>query len=152
VQAASTRLARQASGSVLVLGCDPSGLGAAGGTGASRLSSPVDIEGVEPVDTVLTTCELWRAAWDEERLAALRAALRPDGRLLFVEPVRVTGTSGVAQRLAAPSLRRRYGMSFDRVVPEVLRGAGLVPIRLDRLSLGRWGRVVSFVTGVAVPR
>jgi hypothetical protein len=137
---------------VLVLGWDPPGLASAGGRHIQRLSHPSRVQEVEPVNTVLATCELWRSTWDEACLSGLRAALRPEGRLLFVEPVRVTGTSGVAQRVLAPALRRRYGMSFDRVVPDLLRDASLVPVRLDRLSLGRWGRVVSFVTGVAVAR
>lgn len=149
VRRAVGRLSEQARGEVLLLGHRvPVRLPAC--TAPPRhLDGPDGLDRVDGIDTVLSVCELWRPHWDEHELGRLARRLRPGGRLLFVEPVAVTGASRVVQRLARPALERRLGFGFDRDLAPVLRSIGLPPGTLDRLTADRWGRVRCFVAGVA---
>ena len=118
-----------------------------------HLAGPDQCQGMAPVDTVLAVCELWRARWGPEQLAVLTGRLHPGGRLLFVEPVAVTGASGMVQRLLDLVLpRRSRRLRFCRVITDDLRAVGLTPIRVERVSVDRVGRVRSFVVGEAVRR
>lgn len=118
-----------------------------------RVAGPAEAATMAPVDTVLAVCELWRDRWGRRELEALAGRLRPGGRLLFVEPVAVTGVSGVVQRLLEVVVpRRSRPPRFCGVVTDDLRAAGLTPIRVERVSADRVGRVRSFVVGEAIRR
>jgi hypothetical protein len=117
-----------------------------------HLTRPGDAAAMAPVDTVLAVCELWRERWGADELAALAGRLRPGGRLLFVEPVAVTGASGVVQRLVDALVPGRWRrLRYRRAITDELRAAGLTPVRIDRISADRAGRVRCFVVGEAVP-
>jgi hypothetical protein len=147
VAAASQRA--RAAGVVLEVGDTPSGAYPDAVTEVRRIDGPEGLASAGPVDAVVSVCELWRPVWTRERLEVLAGLLPDEGRLLFVEPVAVTGLSGRAQRVVAPVLRRVHGIGFDRRLLDDLRVAGLVPTSVDRASIDRVGRVRTIVTGVA---
>lgn len=76
--------------------------------------------------------------------------LAPDGHVLFLEPARLTGTVGTAQRLVARPVRSTTGLRVDRDIPAELRACDLSVISLDRHrtpTMQWWLR--SLVQGVA---
>ena len=104
-------------------------------------------------DTILCTLVLCSVAEPVAALADLRRLLAPDGRLLFLEHVRVTGPTGHLQRLAAPAWQHvAAGCRLDRDTIGSLRAAGFVVADCERPPVfrGSWGGFV--VTGSAVRR
>jgi hypothetical protein len=151
VRRSAAELTPDARGDVLLLGRPESCRWGPAVSSLRHHRDPGELGVVAPVDTIVSVCELWRPEWDPRQLGALAGRLRPGGRLLFVEPVSVTGASGVVQRLAelaTPWRRRR--LRFARALPDELRAAGFVPVRIDRICADRVGRVRSFVVGIAV--
>jgi SAM-dependent methyltransferase len=104
-------------------------------------------------DTILCTLVLCSVAEPSAALADLRRLLAPDGRLLFLEHVRVTGSGRHLQRLAAPAWQHiAAGCRLDRDTIGSLRAAGFVVADCERPPIvgGSWGGFV--VTGSAVRR
>ena len=100
------------------------------GTFEADLERLVD-EGAQ-FDTVFSVFRLVAATDLDATLHRLGRLLHPDGRLLFLEPARRTGSSGRAQRLAAPGIAAATGWRTDRDIPSSLRSAALSVTDLER--------------------
>lgn len=93
-------------------------------------------------DTVVCTLSLCSVADPMRALAAIRRALAPDGRLLFLEHVRARGLRGRVQRAVTPVWRRvTHGCHLDRSTVEALWEGGFLITDCERVRL----------RGVAVP-
>lgn len=90
------------------------------------------VEAGEQFDTVFSAFRLVAVTDLDTTLDRLRRLLRADGRLLFLEPARRTGTTGRAQRLAAPGITMATGWRIDRNIPAALRAASLSVTDLER--------------------
>lgn len=103
-------------------------------------------------DTVFSVFQLASAPDLDQALAGVRDVLAPDGIVLFLEPARLTGATGRAQRLVAPSLATATGWWVDRDIPAALRASGLSVTDLERHrsnTVQWWLR--SLVEGTAHP-
>jgi hypothetical protein len=149
---ATASLADLADGDVVDLGLAVPRRYPPGVRSVRALAGPGQADSLEPCDTVVSVLALWHPSWTAERLAALAGRLRPGGSVLFVEPVAVVGPSGWLQRLVTPLTRWRYGLAFDRRVPDDLRAAGLTLTTLERTTVDRRGRVRTLAVGVAQRR
>jgi SAM-dependent methyltransferase len=85
-------------------------------------------------DTVLSIFQLASAADLAAKIAQVRDQLAPDGRLLFLEPVRRPGLIGRLQHIASPTLRRAGGWRVDRDIPDALRD-GFTVLDLERFTM-----------------
>lgn len=83
-------------------------------------------------DTILSVFQLAAAPDLGATARRLRSMLAADGRLLFLEPGRLTGLPGRVQRLLAPPVGLLTGWRVDRNIPMTLREAGLSVTDLDR--------------------
>jgi SAM-dependent methyltransferase len=87
-------------------------------------------------DTVVSTLSLCTVPDLDGALATLRALLKPDGRLLFMEHVRAPGLQGLAQRASAPVwTRMAAGCHPDRDILGAMRTNGLVVTDCDRFRI-----------------
>lgn len=113
------------------------------------------VETDEQFDTVFSAFRLVAVADLDAALARLRRLLHPDGQLLFLEPARRAGTTGRAQRLAAPGITMATGWRVGRDIPAALRTASLSVTDLDRhrIKTVQWWlrRVVEGVAHHALP-
>ena len=105
-------------------------------------------------DTVVCTFVLCAVPDPVAAVAAIRSWLAPDGRLLFLEPVRAGGLVGRLQQVADPVWRLTAGgVHLDRDALAVLRGADFAVTDCRRFALPAGGILFSAcVLGVARPR
>lgn len=89
----------------------------------------------ERFDTVFSVFRLATAIDLDETLRTVRDLLEPEGRLLFLEPTRLPGVAGRAQRAAAPATALTAGWRADRDVPAQLRASGLSVLDIERHRL-----------------
>lgn len=87
-------------------------------------------------DTVFSVFQLVAAPDLAATLARIHRLLSDDGRVLFIEPGRLSGAVGRAQRLVAPAVSLATGWHVDRDVPMSLRRAGLSVTDLERHRTG----------------
>lgn len=101
-------------------------------------------------DTVFSVFAIASAARMEPTLRRFRSLLAPDGRLLFLEPVRQVRLAGRIQSLAAKPVAVTLGWHPDRDIVGELRTAGMSVIDLEhhRLRTTHWW-VRSISEGVA---
>lgn len=90
------------------------------------------VDAGEQFDTVFCAFRLVAAVDLATTLDRLRRLLHDDGRLLFLEPARRTGSTGRAQRLVAPGITMATGWRIDRDIPAALRAASLSITDLER--------------------
>ena len=89
-------------------------------------------------DTVVSTVTLCTVPDLDAAVAAVGRVLRPDGRFLFLEHVRVPGLPGLVQRAATPVWSRvAGGCHADRDVLGALRAGGFVVSSCDRFTIRR---------------
>lgn len=87
-------------------------------------------------DAIVSVMQLVAVADVSSTLSRLRRLLAPDGTLRFLEPGRLGGFAGRAQRLAAPMVTLSTGLRVDRDVPHLLRRSGLSITSLQRHRTG----------------
>lgn len=108
-----------------------------------------------PADIEVVLCGALCSVDDLDRAVdALRRAVGPTGRLLFLEHVGRPGLAGRAQR-AAGGLLSRFpgGCRTDRDVPGALRRGGFVVTDLERFSMPTpLLPLRPWVRGIATPR
>lgn len=113
------------------------------------------VDAGEQFDTVFSAFRLVAVGDLDATLDRLSGLLRADGQLLFLEPARRTGSTGRAQRLAAPGLTVTTGWRIDRDIPAALRAAALSVTDLERHRSGtvQWWlrRIVEGVAHHALP-
>lgn len=97
------------------------------GFGLSGLDEALDtlVARGEEFDTVFSVFRLIGVFSLVHTLRQLEALLSPEGQILFLEPGRLTGALGGAQRLAALPVGLATGWRLDRDIPAQLRAAGL---------------------------
>lgn len=151
VGARRRELARRATGRVLDLGGAESHRRLWADAGAVVLDGGDDprageLAGAgERFDTVVSVLQLSASRDPVSLLQHLRTLVGDEGCLLFLEPGRLVGASGRLQRFAARPVRLATGLHVDRDVVDVVRGAGLSVIALDRHrvpTLQPWLRVL----------
>ena len=101
------------------------------------------------LSTVVFVAELCRSQWKGPALNELVERLRPDGRLLFVEPVCGVGMANVLQRAFDRAVRARWGYGFSRDIPAELRAAGMTVTSVDRFFVEPVPTVFTFAAGDA---
>lgn len=94
-------------------------------------------------DSLICVGELWRLA----DLGSVAQALKPAGRLFFVEPVAGFGLALRAQRMGRTLIRARFGLSFETDLPQALRDVGITPTSTDRFRAGN--PMLTFAAGEA---
>jgi SAM-dependent methyltransferase len=104
-------------------------------------------------DTVVSTLALCTVASVPDALAAMRAALAPHGRLLFLEHVAAPGARGRLQEVATPVWARlAAGCHPHRDIPRAIRSAGFSITDLERFAMPRTNPLIRpAVQGVARP-
>lgn len=97
----------------------------------------LDHESLATADGEVVLCgALCRVDDLESAVAALRDAVAPDGRLVFLEHVRRPGVAGHLQAAAGAVLSRLPGgCRTDRDVPAALRRGGFVVTDLERFAM-----------------
>jgi SAM-dependent methyltransferase len=105
-------------------------------------------------DTVVSTLVLCTVTDPVAALHRMRALLRPDGRLLFLEHVAGAGLLGRAQHAARPVWQRLLGGCHpDRDTVGTIRTAGFVVGECDRFELPKMARLARpAAQGVAYPK
>lgn len=140
VRARRQALARQARGRVLDLGGAESHrslfrrpeLDVVRADGASDDLVLGLVDAGERFDTVFSVFQLTQVTDLAGTISRLARMLSPDGQLLFVEPARLTGGAGRAQRLAAPMAALSTGLRTTRDIPGALRTGGLSVTAIER--------------------
>jgi len=97
-----------------------------------------EVADVEPgsAEQIVTVGALCAAGDVDAQAQALRRALTPGGRLLFLEHVGRTGVLGLLHRGSDPLYAAApMGCHVDRDVPAVLRRAGLLITDLERCTM-----------------
>jgi SAM-dependent methyltransferase len=96
-------------------------------------------------DTVVTSLVLCTVESPAAAIGEIRRLLKPDGRLLFLEHVRLPGLSGRLQSAATPLWARTAGAGcrLDRNILDDIRAAGFAVTDCHRSGV--------FVQGIAVP-
>jgi SAM-dependent methyltransferase len=87
-------------------------------------------------DTIFSVFQFAAAPDLAATLARVGQLLGDQGRILFVEPGRLSGAPGRAQRLVAPAVGLVTGWHVDRDVPMAMRRSGLSVTDLDRHRTG----------------
>ena len=102
-------------------------------------------------DAVVSVLHL--AAVDDlpTELAAVRRLLTPEGRLLFLEPVRQPGFGERLRSAAGPLVRLASGWRVDRDIPLAIRSNHLTIVDIERITMPPivWP-VRAFVLGAAM--
>lgn len=138
VRARRRQLVERAGGRVLDLGGADSHPALWSGREALVLAGASDprlaelAAGGERFDTVVSVLQLAAAGDIDELLGHVHALVGDEGRLLFLEPVRLIGAAGRLQRLAAPGVRTATSLHVDRDIPDLLRRAALSVTSLER--------------------
>ena len=96
---------------------------------ALRMLEGLRGEGVEP------PVILWALAREIRLLATIAEALSDDGVLLFVEPARLHGSMGRAQRAVAGPVGVTTGWRADRDIPARIRSAAMTVTDIDRVRV-----------------
>ncbi|WP_436794744.1 hypothetical protein [Actinospongicola halichondriae] len=99
----------------------------------------------ERFDVIVSVMQLATVADLAGTISRLSRLLGPDGQLHFLEPGRLTGVTGRAQRLAAPMVTISTGFRLDRDIPHQLRTNGLSVTSLQRHRNGTtqwWHRLL----------
>jgi hypothetical protein len=91
---------------------------------------------------------LWRRR-GAAALAAAHQTLAPGSRLVFVEPTRGVGWGSLAQTVGRWVLKNRFGVTFHRDIPAVIRASGWQLTTVKRVSVGAPAAVMTFVVGEA---
>lgn len=96
-------------------------------------------------DTVVASLVLCTVPSQETALAEIRRVLRPEGRLLFLEHVKVPGLRGRLQQVATPVWARTGGAGchLDRPTLDAIRSAGFAITDCHRSG--------AIVHGIAIP-
>ncbi len=91
-------------------------------------------------DVIFSVMQLATVADLAGTISRLGRLLTPDGRLRFLEPGRLVGAAGRAQRLAAPMVTISTGIRVDRDIPHQLRTNGLsvTALRRHRTTTTQW--------------
>lgn len=104
----------------------------------------------ESFDTAVCTLVLCSVPDQRSALAVIRSALRPGGRLLFVEHVAVPGWRGRIQRRVAPVWGRLFGgCQPDRDTIGAIRAAGFFITDCERFTMTGAGPARHAVQGIA---
>jgi hypothetical protein len=128
-------------GETAVLGAEPKDAAELGLDGA--LATHVVSLDERRWDSLVCVAELWRMP----NLELVVQALKPQGRLFFVDPVAGFGLAQRAQGIGRSLICGRYGLSFETDVPQALRDAGITPTSTDRFRVGNL--VFTFAAGEA---
>lgn len=90
------------------------------------------VDRAERFDVIVSVMQLATVADLAGTISRLGRLLTPDGQLRFLEPGRLTGTVGRAQRLAAPMVTLSTGVRLARDIPHELRKNSLSVTSLQR--------------------
>lgn len=101
-------------------------------------------------DAIVSVLHLATVADLPAELAAVRRLLTPEGRLLFLEPVRQPGFGGRLRSAASPVVRLASGWRVDRDIPLAIRSNHLTIVDIERITMPPivWP-VRAFVLGAA---
>ncbi len=101
-------------------------------------------------DAVVSVLHLATVADLPAELSAVCRLLGPDGRLLFLEPVRQPGFGGRLRSAASPFVRLASGWRVDRDLPLAIRSNHLTIVDIERITMPPivWP-VRAFVLGAA---
>lgn len=156
------RLLRRATGRVLDLGdgTEPDLLDRADDVVASRSAVSAllgeakgDADPVGTFDAVVSVLHLATVEDLPAELNAVRQLLAPEGRLLFLEPVRDPGFGGRLRSAASPVVRLVSGWHVDRDLPLAIRSNHLTIVDIERINMPPvvWP-IRTFVLGAAQRR
>ncbi len=104
----------------------------------------------ERFDIIVSVMQLATVADLAGTLSRLSRLLNVEGRLLFLETCRLSGTAGRAQRVAAPMVTMSTGVRLIRDIPLELRmhGLSVTSLQRHRTTTTQWW-FSRFVEGVA---
>ncbi len=125
-----------------------------GKTGVARLGSGSPAEELAKIDVDQVGCVvadfvLWHPKWEPQHFEQLSEILRPQGRVVFLEPVATYGWRRRLHRRMQARFRRDLRYDFEKDVPADLRRSGLILTTVDRFDLARtqsyaWGQAQHF--------
>lgn len=157
------RLLQRATGRVLDLGdgTEPELLGRAEEVVRARSAASVAL-GQAPgdehadegsFDSIVSVLHLAAVEDLDTEVAAARRLLAPEGRLLFLEPVREPGFGHRLRSAASPMVRLVSGWEIDRDVPYAIRSNHLIIVDIERITMPPvvWP-IRTFVLGAATRR
>lgn len=157
------RLLQRATGRVLDLGdgTEPELLGRADEVVRARSAASVALgqapgeehAGEGSFDSIVSVLHLAAVEDLDTEVAAARRLLAPDGRLLFLEPVREPGFGHRLRSAASPMVRLVSGWEIDRDVPYAIRSNHLIIVDIERITMPPvvWP-IRTFVLGAATRR
>lgn len=157
------RLLQRATGRVLDLGdgTEPELLGRADEVVRARSAASVALgqapgeehAGEGSFDSIVSVLHLAAVEDLDTEVAAVRRLLAPDGRLLFLEPVREPGFGHRLRSAASPMVRLVSGWEIDRDVPYAIRSNHLIIVDIERITMPPvvWP-IRTFVLGAATRR
>ena len=157
------RLLRRATGRVLDLGdgTEPELLERADEVVRARSAASVALgqapgdehAGEGSFDSIVSILHLASVEDLDTEVAAARRLLAPEGRLLFLEPVREPGFGHRLRSAASPMVRLVSGWEIDRDVPYAIRSNHLVIVDIERINMPPvvWP-IRTFVLGAATRR
>ncbi len=99
-------------------------------------------------DTVLATCVFCTVPDPLQGLREARRVVRPDGRVVLLEHVRVPGALGCLQDVLNPLTLWLMGENINRRTLDYVRMAGLLPERVDEVA----GGLVQLIVAKPPPR
>ncbi len=104
-------------------------------------------------DTIVSVLHLATVEDLPAELNAVRQLLAPEGRLLFLEPVREPGFGERLRSAASPVVRLVSGWRVDRDLPLAIRSNHLSIVDIERINMPPivWP-IRTFVLGAAQPR
>lgn len=157
------RLLKRATGRVLDLGdgTEPELLGRADEVVRARSAASVALgqapgdehAGEGSFDAIVSVLHLAAVEDLDTEVAAIRRLLAPEGRLLFLEPVREPGFGHRLRSAASPMVRLVSGWEIDRDVPYAIRSNHLIIVDIERITMPPvvWP-IRTFVLGAATRR
>lgn len=104
-------------------------------------------------DSIVSVLHLAAVEDLDTEIAAMRRLLAPEGRLLFLEPVRAPGFGHRLRSAASPMVRLVSGWEIDRDVPFAIRSNHLIIVDVERINMPPvvWP-IRTFVLGAATRR
>lgn len=104
-------------------------------------------------DSIVSVLHLAAVEDLDTEIAAVRRLLAPEGRLLFLEPVRAPGFGHRLRSAASPMVRLVSGWEIDRDVPFAIRSNHLIIVDVERINMPPvvWP-IRTFVLGAATRR
>lgn len=157
------RLLKRATGRVLDLGdgTEPDLLDRADEVVRARSAASVALgqapgdehAGEGSFDSIVSVLHLAAVEDLDTEVAAARRLLAPEGRLLFLEPVREPGFGHRLRSAASPMVRLVSGWEIDRDVPYAIRSNHLIIVDIERITMPPvvWP-IRTFVLGAATRR